>query len=290
MFLSLRPFAFVVMSAIIAVVLPTLAAGGFMPPLQAEPAESNSEGIAPAATTEKTSPTARTAACLVNTYGEFIDRVEESTAGTFIVMKDNSRFIIDDGQQKTFEEMLYNPDLEDQLAIPYPIGQIQIPVSPDFDPGRARVTEFFKSLYGRTPREVESNLAVVDWPSSHGTKKVRFNRYAGAAEALSRAAQSLKKLDETSLKTVQSVGGTFNHRVIDGTDRLSAHAFGIAVDLDVKHSAYWRWSKTFPQFSNNISQAVIDIFEQNKFIWGGKWYHFDTMHFEYRPELFCNSV
>jgi len=22
-----------------------------------------------------------------------------------------------------------------------------------------------------------------------------------------------------------------------------------------------------------------------RFIWGGRWYHFDTMHFEYRPEL-----
>jgi hypothetical protein len=21
------------------------------------------------------------------------------------------------------------------------------------------------------------------------------------------------------------------------------------------------------------------------FIWGGKWYHHDTMHFEYRPEI-----
>jgi hypothetical protein len=21
-------------------------------------------------------------------------------------------------------------------------------------------------------------------------------------------------------------------------------------------------------------------------VWGGRWYHYDTMHFEYRPELF----
>ncbi|MEJ2663631.1 MAG: M15 family metallopeptidase, partial [Spirochaetia bacterium] len=26
-------------------------------------------------------------------------------------------------------------------------------------------------------------------------------------------------------------------------------------------------------------------FEKYGFIWGGKWYHYDTMHFEYRPEL-----
>jgi hypothetical protein len=29
----------------------------------------------------------------------------------------------------------------------------------------------------------------------------------------------------------------------------------------------------------------VDIFERHGFIWGGKWGHFDTMHFEYRPEL-----
>ncbi|MDP3291618.1 MAG: M15 family metallopeptidase, partial [Sulfuricurvum sp.] len=25
------------------------------------------------------------------------------------------------------------------------------------------------------------------------------------------------------------------------------------------------------------------------FIWGGRWYHYDTMHFEYRPELLASS-
>ena len=31
--------------------------------------------------------------------------------------------------------------------------------------------------------------------------------------------------------------------------------------------------------------VIVDVFERNGFIWGGKWYHYDTMHFEYRPEL-----
>ncbi len=34
-----------------------------------------------------------------------------------------------------------------------------------------------------------------------------------------------------------------------------------------------------------ISERDIDIFERHGFIWGGRWYHFDTMRFEYRPEL-----
>jgi hypothetical protein len=34
-----------------------------------------------------------------------------------------------------------------------------------------------------------------------------------------------------------------------------------------------------------MPQEIVDIFERHGFIWGGKWYHYDTMHFEYRPEL-----
>jgi hypothetical protein len=32
-------------------------------------------------------------------------------------------------------------------------------------------------------------------------------------------------------------------------------------------------------------QAALETFERRGFIWGGKWWHFDTMHFEYRPEI-----
>jgi hypothetical protein len=38
-------------------------------------------------------------------------------------------------------------------------------------------------------------------------------------------------------------------------------------------------------YRNVIPQGIVDIFEKHGFIWGGKWYHYDTMHFEYRPEL-----
>jgi peptidoglycan LD-endopeptidase CwlK len=34
---------------------------------------------------------------------------------------------------------------------------------------------------------------------------------------------------------------------------------------------------------------IVKIFEKYGFIWGGKWYHYDTMHFEYRPELIVSA-
>jgi len=38
-------------------------------------------------------------------------------------------------------------------------------------------------------------------------------------------------------------------------------------------------------WKNRIRPAIGEIFERNGFIRGAKWYHFDSMHFEYRPEL-----
>ena len=34
---------------------------------------------------------------------------------------------------------------------------------------------------------------------------------------------------------------------------------------------------------------IIEAFEKQGFIWGGKWYHYDIMHFEYRPELMAKA-
>ncbi len=32
-------------------------------------------------------------------------------------------------------------------------------------------------------------------------------------------------------------------------------------------------------------KEIVEVFEKHGFIWGGKWSHYDLMHFEYRPEL-----
>ena len=31
--------------------------------------------------------------------------------------------------------------------------------------------------------------------------------------------------------------------------------------------------------------SFIEAFERRGFVWGGKWFYYDTMHFEYRPEI-----
>ena len=37
-------------------------------------------------------------------------------------------------------------------------------------------------------------------------------------------------------------------------------------------------------------EAVVKAFERRGFVWGGKWFFWDLVHFEYRPEiLFLNG-
>ena len=67
------------------------------------------------------------------------------------------------------------------------------------------------------------------------------------------------------------------------------HAYAAAIDLNLSFSDYWLWQRGAPAatltYRNRMPQEIVDVFERHGFIWGGKWYHYDTMHFEYRPEL-----
>jgi hypothetical protein len=65
------------------------------------------------------------------------------------------------------------------------------------------------------------------------------------------------------------------------------HAFGAAIDLNARFGDYWQWRKGGGPivWKNRIPLPIVEIFERHGFIWGGKWYHYDSLHFEYRPEI-----
>ncbi|MDR1899606.1 MAG: M15 family metallopeptidase [Treponema sp.] len=89
----------------------------------------------------------------------------------------------------------------------------------------------------------------------------------------------------------------WNWRDIADTRSRSFHAYGAALDLLPKslggRETYWLWAaRRTPEwwtvsYDKRIHppEAVIRAFEAQGFIWGGKWLFFDTMHFEYRPEI-----
>jgi len=108
------------------------------------------------------------------------------------------------------------------------------------------------------------------------------------AGRLDRVIEGLESLPDRFRAYLVPSAGTFNCRAVADTGLLSMHAFAAAIDINVQHSDYWAWARSRGDipYRNRIPYEIAEVFEAEKFIWGGKWYHYDTMHFEYRPELF----
>ena len=207
-----------------------------------------------------------------------------------LLFPDGTILDFDDGKEKTYDEKFAHPDLEDMMAMIYPLGMLKGPPVFQDDPGRFRTLPFFKKLYGGSSKEVAKKLVDVQWMPHLNGPVLSFTKLFGVADKMRAIITELEKLPEADKFFVSQTGGSFNFRYIGGTKTLSPHSFGIAVDIRVDVSHYWRWEKKgASHYKNKIPYSIVEIFEKYGFIWGGKWYHFDTMHFEYRPEILLKA-
>lgn len=218
---------------------------------------------------------------LIRAYPEQKLRYEDNA----IIWPDGSCIPYDDGLEKSFEKMLDTADIEDMSKIAYSRDAAHIPEYLE-DPGRIRCEAFYKNMYGRDAGAVKKNLVSVSW-FGH---RIKFTKVNGAASQLEKvAAEIAEKYPEYVQYMVSS--GTWYWRKVRHANRLSAHSYGIAIDIAVKFSDYWKWANPKAtelskfDYKNRIPMEIVNIFEKHGFIWGGRWYHFDTMHFEYRPEF-----
>lgn len=156
---------------------------------------------------------------------------------------------------------------------------------------------FYDILYdGRTRRRIESHITRFDYLGK------RVSVHTSIVAPLKRVEKAIMKLaaaDKEVRSFVDSIGSIegYNWREIADSPSRSNHSWGIAVDiLPVnwgKKNIYWNWISYWnddwmlidPDRRWSPPRKVIEIFESEGFIWGGKWYLWDTMHFEYRPEL-----
>lgn len=224
---------------------------------------------------------------LVAAYPEMLDRVD----GDMLVWRDGTRMPFGDGGRsaKAFEAWLADPDIDDIFAIAYPLDPAAPPAK-DEDPGRARPAQLFDKMYGDCRKgEVAKHLVTVPWLPKLSRHRLTVTRVNGVDRKLAAVSAELEALPKRFHTYLLPPAGGYVCRTIAGTDRTSAHGQGIAVDIAVKHSHYWRWSKAGADgtlaWRNDIPLEIVRIFEKHGFIWGGRWYHYDTMHFEYRPEL-----
>ncbi|MDP3301454.1 MAG: M15 family metallopeptidase [Sulfuricurvum sp.] len=216
-----------------------------------------------------------------------------STNETSIILKDGTVIPYHTSSPKTsWDEKINNADLKTQLSQQYDNGGLDTPPSYLFDPGRLRYQPFFQALYGKDKKEIEQNLATIEWPTLKGNIKLRVNRMQGVDQKLFMVGQEIAKLPKAQRIWAEGAA-TYEYRVIKDTDRLSMHSFGIAIDLAPAKTQYWKAEAAAETakigYKNTMPLSIVRIFEKHGFIWGGRWYHYDTMHFEYRPELLAPS-
>jgi hypothetical protein len=102
------------------------------------------------------------------------------------------------------------------------------------------------------------------------------------------------------IRDIKSIDG-WNWRNIAATQSRSYHSYGAAIDFLPKTQGslevYWQWTARSKSdwwavpYSGRLHppENVIKAFESFGFLWGGKWMTYDTIHFEYRPEILLMS-
>lgn len=224
--------------------------------------------------------------CLNEAYPGLIAGTERDAAGrVWLRTSAGERLLYDDGAARTHGTALGDADIEDAMRQLYPLEPERPDPAPDEEPGRLRSYPLLRALYGPDRHAVEKNLERA----ALGGTPVRLS--APAAAALRRIEAALPSLRaQTPLDGYFSPVYGYFWRTIAGTGRLSAHAFGIAVDVNPDKGPYWRWSKARPHpLQKTFPSGLVALFEEHGFIWGGKWDHYDLMHFEYRPELIIKA-
>jgi hypothetical protein len=209
--------------------------------------------------------------------------------GKVLHWRDGTGMLLSDGaESKTFPELLRHASIIDQFRIPYPLGPLAKPPAVDADPGRFRNTAFFTKMYGDCQKDqVTPHLVSLAWlPNSWG-KTIRITSLNGTDEHLRAVSAEIDALPEKIKRAAYPIAGTYNCRAVGDTGQPSPHGYGIAIDLNTTFSDYWYWRPHDGAitYRNRMPEEIVAIFERQGFIWGGKWYHFDTMHFEFRPEL-----
>ena len=91
----------------------------------------------------------------------------------------------DDGiRNKSFKDLLANPDLKDMFVQTYATGNMKSPPGKNFDPGRVRNEAFFMKIYGSTEKDVKHHLIEITWCPKLVGQKIRVTTINGIDKKL----------------------------------------------------------------------------------------------------------
>lgn len=184
----------------------------------------------------------------------------------------------------------------DSIFYRYPLGTLTEPEPLPDEPVRF-CTDLQEVLWGRTETQIRRNARSATFI---GRRIFVNDVVADALADVERDLLDAASGDATVASWIDDVhvAYSFIDRGIAGTRTRSQHSWGLAVDFVPAsyggQQVYWRWTRAWNRsgwhqvpLEDRWSPPtrVIEIFEHHGFLWGGKWAHFDTVHFEYRPEI-----
>ncbi len=190
---------------------------------------------------------------------------------------------------------LADPGQFESIFYRYPLEWLTEP--PPLTEEPVYCTDLLDYLFGQTESEVRGHGQSVTFLDHRMFVNTLLVEPLRAVENQIRAAA---RRDGAVAKWIENLNITYSFidRDIAGSESRSYHAYGLAVDLvPLSYGGkqmYWRWSRVFNREGwNRIPmarrwsppQAVVEAFERQGFVWGGKWARFDAIHFEYRPDI-----
>ncbi len=120
---------------------------------------------------------------------------------------------------------------------------------------------------------------VLAWAPSQAVSVIRCHKKV--AESLSEILDGIGKHygSQSAIEAARMhlYGGAYQFRMMRGAHRLSIHSWGAAIDLDPERNAFGRkWNEA----AGMMPRAVIDLFAEQGWTWGGPWSTPDAMHFQ----------
>lgn len=219
-----------------------------------------------------------------------IENLEEVNGKIYFVLNNGQKILYDDSKTRTVEQCAGSENIKDILNQDYPLESIEEVMPKNCDPGRGRNYNLLEGIYGKGEKNIYNNLKYID--TKAGTVLFTHKNKGDIAikNALDKCVE-LAKENKSINRFIYNRGGTFNYRVVQDTGKLSPHSFGIAIDLCKDDRDYWKWvdSSKGAERIREYPVEMVKAFEENGFIWGGKWNHFDSLHFEYRPEIILKA-
>src|SRR5574344_325644 len=157
---------------------------------------------------------------------------------------------------------------------------------------------FYDVVYDcKTQASMETHIARLTFLGKRVNLHERLTKPLAQVEnQIKQAALTDKEVANFISKISQEYG--YSWRKIRDSSSRSVHSIGLAIDILPtgwnQKNIYWGWRRDLDPDNWMLTplsrrwmppQKVIEIFENNGFIWGGKWAIWDDMHFEYHPEL-----